>query len=583
MAIIVRPTLGVFSDLSWIGQDNDSGADLPWITYLDGDSPLSGNSDADWSVTDDDDGDPWIIVEAQSAPVTGVAAAPPAQYYGEDAELADEAIDPIAFGNGYQQADLDVLPIEDAWEWWLTEEDDYTVVDDYALVDLVLATQPEDAWDHFSSDDDEYFPSDNYVADGLATYYGEDAEQLAQEDDDYAVSDNYAPEGLAAYYGEDAELAPQEDDEQVDVAEFALIENLSPVEDAWDHFAQEDDEYAVSENYSPDGVTQYYGDDAEQLAQEDDEQVVVLEFASVDSNPVICVEDAADHWPTEDDDYVVLDDYALIENLAPIEDAWDHFAQDDDEQADVNEFALVSVPLTSLQYYGEDAETADADQDDDEWLARTADVLGETLAQVFDDGADVWTQDEDDYSIVDDYALVENLSPVEDAWDHFAQDDDEQVVVLEHVLVDSNPVICVEDAADHWSTEDDELSPIDEVQSSTASAPIEDAWDHWAPDIEEQLPLEEAQPAAPVALLPCPDDAWDHWPTTDDSDYYVADDYELRTFSTLTLSGVSFSGSFALGTLVLPVPKGPYQYDPRFYNGSNAWLGYRSASGGGIW
>lgn len=548
-----------------------------FLQQLDNSSPVE---DA-WDYTQDADDDSWFA-EADCGPVEADVIPPPS-YYGEDAELADQGDEDQPIVDEYIVGAPDALQPQLTFDWFIQDEDDYSVEDGAQQADN-SPPEPEDAWDHFSIDESELVvvPSGYLQGDLDVLSIDDPWEWWLAEDDDYAVIDDFALVDFAntAAIAEDAaDHFLTDEDDYVVVDDYTLVENLSPVEDAWDHWTTDDDDYAVSENYSSDSVTQYYGEDAEQLAQEDDDQVIVFEFASVDNNPALCLEDAADHWPTEDDDYVVLDDYALVENLGPVEDAWDHFVGDDDEQADVSEFALLSVPVTTVQYYGEDAECADADQDDDEWLVRTADMLGATLAQVFDDAWDYWAADEDESTFSDDYTNGIIVAANDDAWDHFTVDDEALPPSDDY---QNTSIIAVEDAWNHWAVDDDEPVPIDEAVQPVLARQVEDAWDHWFAEANEEIVLDEVQSTA-VSLLPCPDDPWDHFPTTDDDRYDVVDDYELRTFATLNLVGVSFSGSFALGTLVLLTPRGPYQYDPRFYNGSNAWLGYRTASGGGIW
>jgi hypothetical protein len=361
-----------------------------------------------------------------------------------------------------------------------------------------------------------------------------------------------APPAATQYYGEDAELETQDDDEQVDpAADYQLVENLSPVDDAWDHFTTDGDDYAVSDDYafienlSPvddpwdhwptddddqvdvvefqiPGVAAYYGEDAELFDQDDDDQVVV------DSQPQLQgdapIEDGWDWWSQDDDDHAdQLDDYALVENLNPVEDAWDHFAQDDDEQVDVAEFQLQSVALTTLQYYGEDAELLD--QDDDDQAYPDLDRLGADFfapPQYFGDDAELEIQDGDEWAPVDEQVSFPDALGFDDPWYHFADDADEFTQ--------------------------------DEYQAAVAGS----------------------------ALL-CAEDAYDHWPTDDADEYYVADDFELPATFTALIGGVAFGASFSLGTLVGPVPQPTYRYDKRFFNGSNAWLGFRTASGGGVW
>lgn len=176
-----------------------------------------------------------------------------------------------------------------------------------------------------------------------------------------------------------------------------------------------------------------------------------------------------------------------------------------------------------IQYFGEDAERLDEEL---QLLVVPGGYLQRTLAQVFDDPWDHGTQDQDDDSwFVESRSLpvvLDNLSPSTDGWDHFAAEDDEQAFT------------------------------------------------------------DEAQGISTLNALLCAPDAWDHF-LTDEDDYLVVDDFELLQLALLLMSGIAFSSSISYGTITLPTPRGVYQYDPRFYNGSNAWLGYRTSSGGGLY
>jgi hypothetical protein len=389
----------------------------------------------------------------------------PNQFFGDEAELWFDGQDPdhALVGGGYQQQDAPP-PLEDAWDHFAQDDDEQVIVDELSLVSPITAT---------------------------TSYYGEDAELADQDEDDYLVVDGPV----------------STPDDPV----FA---------DVWEHFLTEDDDQVILPDDPTDGITQYYGEEAELADQEDDDQVVV------DSQPTLQgdapIEDGFDWWAQEDDDYVVIDDYALVENLSPVEDAWDHWVTDDDDQVDVAEFALISVALTTLQYYGEDAENADSDFDDVEWQARDTDVLAADVPpQFFGDDAELETQEGDEPLIFDDQISVPDVLAIEDGWDHFSDGDDQ------------------------------DTAPADDYQS-----------------------------AAPLSQLV--EDAWDHW-LTDEDDYTIVDDYEFPTSFSAFLTGMAIAGGLSFGTCLGMMPVVFQQYDPRFFNGSNAWLGYRTSSGGGIY
>jgi hypothetical protein len=460
-------------------------------------------------------------------------------------------------GGSYQQADIQPQ-IEDAWDHFSTDDDDQ-VLDESYQGSQDSAPVFTDGWDHFQAEDDEQAPLDEppqpVVTVVPPQYYGDEAEQLVDDaevvyfggsyqqtrrsaadrrpwdwfvtdDDDWLLPDDYALASVAIatsqYYGEDAELLDQEDDDQV-----------------------------ILPNDPTDSVATYYGEDAELIDQDDDEQVNVDAYALVDNNPVITLEDAWDWFPAEDDEQPLSDDYLGIGDTLPqyYGETAEQLDQDDDEQVWLDDVQLINVVSTVTQYYGEDAELLD--QDDDEWVFRDeSNVQNAALAQGFDDPWDHFTSDDDEWAAPEDY-LNANPITVEDSWDHFIADDDEQ-------------------------------TPLDEAQQSlVAGAPFDDAWD-WTDDADEFWPLDETLGAS-IAVAPviAAEDSFD-WFSQEDDDYYVDDDYGLINFSPpvviLTLNGVGFSFCVAWGmVLQLRMYRSP---DPRRWNASNAWLGYRNGGGG---
>jgi hypothetical protein len=504
------------------------------------------------------------------------------QQFGDEAELwfDGQDVDSSVVSGGYQQTN-NLCPPEDAWDHFVTDDDDYAVSEDYSplgltqyygedaelldqddddqvypdvdyqLISVVAAANqpPEDAWD---------WTVDETVVEATPTGYAqftiepqiEDPwEWWVTEDDDYVTPDDQQLAGIATYFGEDAELLDQDDDDQVIVDSQPQLQGDCVIEDGWDWWSQEDDDYAVSENYAPEGVLQYYGEDAELADQDDDDQVNVDAYALVDANPVICLEDPYDHWPTEDDDYVVIDDYALVENLNPVEDAYDHFVTDDDDQVDVVEFTLISVATTALQYFGEDAEQFDEVL---ELVAFAGGYQQQDVEPQIEDPWDWFVTDDDDWVIPDDYQLASTATYFGEDAELLDQDDDDQVTI------DSQPTL-------------------------QGDAPIEDGWDWWSQEDDDQVDAVELPQPAVLNPLLCVEDAYDHFLTDDADEYYVADDYEFPATLVVLLAGVAFGAGISFGSITGPIPQGPYLYDPRFFNNSNAWTSYRTGSGIGVW
>ncbi len=507
------------------------------------------------------------------------------QYFGDEAEHWDEDLDFTFVGGSYQQADVQPQ-IEDAWDHFVTDDDDQ-VLDESYQGSQDSAPVFTDGWDHFQAEDDEQAPLDDSQQSVVTVvppqYYGDEAEQLVDDaevvyfggsyqqadiqpqiedpwdwfvtdDDDWLLPDDYALASVAIatsqYYGEDAELLDQEDDDQV-----------------------------ILPNDPTDSVATYYGEDAELIDQDDDEQVNVDAYALVDNNPVITLEDAWDWFPAEDDEQPLSDDYLGIGDTLPqyYGETAEQLDQDDDEQVWLDDVQLINVVSTVTQYYGEDAELLDQD-DDEQWCVDESNVQNATLAQSFDDPWDYWPTDDDEQSPTDDY-LNANPITAEDAWDHFATDDDEWFSSDDYA---NDVSICVEDPWDHFATDDDEQWPVDEAQQPLiAGAIFDEAWD-WTDDADEFWPLDETLGAS-IAVVPviAAEDSFD-WFSQEADDYYVDDDYGLINFSPpvviLTLNGVGFSFCVAWGmVLQLRMYRSP---DPRRWNASNAWLGYRNGGGG---
>jgi hypothetical protein len=453
--------------------------------------PYFNEIDQDWLDEAGDD-DAWARVEDQSAPVvannvTGSAA----QYFGEDAELLDEVLNLDPTTGGYQQADntppLGSYGLDEPWDWFQEIDDDEWVTRDESNVQnpnvVATVSQPEETyWE--DEDPDDFFADD----------FGNDDADLPQNDvwdhwptdeDDYAVEDSYV---------------------LVDFNPALLFLNA---EDPWDHFTTDDDDWAAGDDFINTPNPLLSAEDPtwwDEEPDQDDGTAHDLDPVGTDNNPVLCVEDAYDHFVTDDDDYVVIDDYALVD-VAPnatitVEDAFDQFATDDDDYFIVDEFALITLVVAP--------------------------------AQPPEDAYDHFITDDDDYAVPDDVQLVDVApslqAPVEDGWtEHCPTDDDDYVVTDDFASVNNAPAT-VEDAWDHFVTDpDDELyQALDADQVSVPQPqPPEDGWDHFVTDPDDELyQVLDPNAVEPFIALSSQTDGWDHF-VTDDDDWVAGDDYAM--------------------------------------------------------
>lgn len=453
--------------------------------------------DQDWN-DECGDNESWALVEDQSSVVVpDVTTNTTAQYYGDGAELADEAIDHAQFATTYQQADntppLGSSNLDEPFDWFQEIDDDEWVFRDTDVLGAnVIATiaQPgEDIWE--DEDPDDFF-ADDFGNDDADLPQNDPWDHWPTDEDDYAVEDSYiylnnvGPSVLTVEDGWDQEHFGTEDAD-VQWTEDGYENDPNPLlslEDGWqaafDDFPDQNDEFWWIENET--------------------------DYALIDNNPVIDIEDAWDHWLTDDDDYVVIDDYAL---------------------QDANIVGFIA-PEDAFDWYPNDP-------DDELFLALDTDPVGPTLViQVSTPPEDPWdwTQAEDDYVTPDDYAIIDAVVnvqlPVDDAWNHFVTDDDDYIVTDDYVYVNNAP-ITVEDPTDWSQDADDEewvFRDSDQV-SVPQQAAIDDPWD-WSQDADDELvfaqgldPVTTPQPAAV-------EDAWDHF-GTDPDDWALPDDYALVT------------------------------------------------------
>jgi hypothetical protein len=234
-----------------------------------------------------------------------------------------------------------------------------------------------------------------------------------------------------------------------------------------------------------------------------------LDPVGTNNNGDLCVEDQWDWANTDDDDYVVIDDYAVVDLVMNqslnIEDAYDWFP---------------------------------ADPDDETYQFLDTDSVGPTLVIPFSmPPEDPWdhTQAEDDWAIPDDYALISVLPtmqvPVADAWDHFSTDDDDYAVTDDYQSVNNTPTV-VADGWDHWLTDpDDELFlGLDyAVVLPSQDAASVDPVDHWTQDADdEEWIFRNSDAVEPKRGLPI-EDAWDHFTTSDD-EWTLPEDYAIVNY-----------------------------------------------------
>lgn len=448
--------------------------------------PQLPDVDVDWN-DESYDGEEWTAIEDQSAPVIAdnVTSAT-VQYYGDEAELADEAIELQQFATTYISADFFLPPVlEETWDWFQEIDDDsWAFRDTDALsggtidaTSLVFADLSD--WDE---DPDDFYADD----------FGNDDADLPQNDPwDYFVTD---------------------DDEYVVTDDYLNLTNPGPlpiiVEDGWaEHFPTEGDDWAIPDDYLNPLNGLLNSEDPTWWDEEPDQNDGTahdLDAVGPDNNGLLNIEDAFEHWLTEDDDYVVIDDYALID-------------------------VAVNPSIAT-----EDPWLWDEEPDQLDGTTHDLDPVGPSLviaaAQPPEDPTD-WTQAEDDWVVPDDYALISVAPsaqvPVADVWDHWLTEEDDYVVLDDYQLVNNTPTV-VADAWDHWLTEPDDeaYQSLDtDIVSVPQPAAIEDPFD-WTQDADdEEWIFRNAEPVIPLQGN-CPEDAWNHWLTEDD-DYVVTDDYAL--------------------------------------------------------
>lgn len=487
--------------------------------------------DIDW-VDDAGDNDVWVLVENQSTVVgAGVIPNIIAQYYGEDAELLDEVLDLVAFPGSvqninnfppiileepwdwFQEIDDDEwayrdagtlsgdapdavslvftdgldwdedpddffaddfgnddadLPQNDAWDYWLTDDDEYWVDDYFTNINFnpaLLFLNLEDGWDqeHFTtSDDDATWTEDVYENDPNSLLTVEDPTWWDEEPDQFdgtthdldAVGPNDNP---AVTVSDGFDHFSTDGDDYVIIDDYALV-NVVPntvltVDDAYGWFPSDpDDELFHTLNTDPVGQTLITPfamppEDPWDQTQADDDWIVPDDYVIINVVPSaqFPISDGWDqHWPTDDDDYLVLDEYQPGNNKPIIvEDQWQHWLTDPDDELFLGQdLSPVTVPQPAAIDDPVDHWTQDSD--DQEWLFRNTDPVEPLRGLQIQDTYDHWLTDGDDWVVPDDYALINNIPPpsqfTDDNFDWFyepAEDNEQDYAVTDGPLVKS--------------------------------------------------------------------------------------------------------------------------------------------------
>lgn len=445
----------------------------------------------EWS-EDSGENDAWISTEDQSAPVgAGVAPAAAIQYYGEDAELLDEVLELVTFPGSYQTANnFPPVVLEEPWDWFQEIDDDEWTLRDESNVQYASNVDATslvftDPWD-WDEDPDDFF-ADDFGNDDADPPQNDAWDYWLTDDDEYWVDDSFV----------NINFNP------------ALL--FLCLEDGWDqeHFPTSDDDATwTQDDYENDPNSLLNVEDPTWWDEEPDQfdgTTHDLDAVGSNDNPAVTVSDGFDHFATDGDDYVVIDDYALVDvvpNTAIIvDDAYNWFP---------------------------------GDPDDELFHSLNTDPVGPTLIIPFAmPPEDPWQHaltDDDDWIIPDDYAIINVVQsvqfPLADTWDHWLTDDADSYLVLDEYQPTNNKPTVVADGWDHWLTDpDDELHLALDLSPVAAPQPpaIVDPWD-WTQDADdEEWMFRSADVVEPKRGLQI-EDAWDHF-STDGDDWAVSDDY----------------------------------------------------------
>lgn len=301
----------------------------------------------------------------------------PRQYYGEDAELFDENLEPVAIPVSFQQGD-NAPParqfFEDYQDW--DEHPREFFADDFGNDDAP-SPQSEDVWD---------FSHDDAAFDACSIPNG--YQQL-----------DAGPPVLPIPFDDAWDWSDQD----------------ASAEDPWQQIIDDDDDAVGPNNIQAPAIADGWNwddqddatDDSWQLIIDDDDDAIQAGVISA----VQYTEDAADFWTQESDD--------------------DTFASLDLDPVGAGLGVAASMPV-------EDPFEPAQDADDEEWTARDADPVGPDAATAvpFDDAWD-WSL-EDDEQFIDDAIVGPNLVTIpcnNDGWDWHSEDGyDEHATVIELII-----------------------------------------------------------------------------------------------------------------------------------------------------
>jgi hypothetical protein len=319
-----------------------------------------------WDWTQDDDEQAPLD---QSPPVVVVSAT---QYFGDDAEQFDEALEPAIVQSGFQQADAAVA---------------------------ISPTQ----------------------------YFGDDSEQFDEALEHAIVPAGFQQADAAAvapsqFFEEPFDWEDSPPDYMAD--DFGNDDADPPVADAWDWSYQDDDEQAVPDDPIGADVTtnpvQFYEDGADLWNQDADDDT----FVALDSDPVGASIAVATVQPpddpfeapqdADDDEWIARDSDPVGANTiaAPaqaFEDAWDWASDDVDndfEWALEPNALIASIPIPPSQFTDD---AWDWSQDDEEVLAVTDEALSANLPTTAIAISDDWNWVSCDADNDFDWALEPNV------------------------------------------------------------------------------------------------------------------------------------------------------------------------------
>jgi hypothetical protein len=458
------------------------------------------------------------------------------------------------------------LPYSDEWlDAFVQDPEIYPVISIAQQQDVAQQTNEIDQdWVNETSDDDTWTSiedqSSPVIADNVVVainqYFGDEAEQLDEIPELVSFSVTY----------QNTDITPP-------LGSFNF-------DDPWDWFQEIDDDEWVARDtdiLSADvvDITSQTFDDT--WDDEDPDDFFADDFGNDDAD--LPQNDAWDHWQTDDDDYVVIDDYLAFNNpgLMPltVEDGWqEHWSTDDDDYFIVDEYVLAPNPLINVEdptWWDEEPDQFDGtttdlipvgtnnnrvinvedtwdhwSTDDDDYFIvdeyALVDVIPNPLITV-EDPFDQFVTDDDDYFIVDEYALVDNIPPIAqpptDGWDFFITDDDDYVIPDDYAIIDvaSSAQVPVEDGWDWSNTEDADDYVVVDDYASVDNTPIvvEDPWDHFVTDPDDELHLvldaDQVSVPQPTAI----DDPWDWTQHEDDDEWLARNTDPVEPLSTLNV------------------------------------------------